>query len=148
VEKKKEKTFTETIVEFALEDKREHQAYMSRLPASTLAAVIGRKGKLTVAGDDGGEFIIKITPHGIYSDDSLDGMRNDIWMTDETFIDIVIGELDAKVARARGQILFTGDRSLYDAHEIMMLFEEWMSKKLKPIAQRMMREMAGGRSDQ
>ncbi|MBA7480411.1 hypothetical protein ES707_15865 [subsurface metagenome] len=141
----KEKTFAEIIVEFALEDKREHQAYMSRLPASSMAAVIGRKGKLTVAGEDGGKFIIKITPHGIFSDDSSDDIRNDIWMTDETFIDIVIGELDPKVARARGQVLFTGDRSLYDAHEIMGLFGEWMSAKLRPIAQRMMRELARGK---
>lgn len=135
----KEKTFTETIVEFALEDKREHQSFMSKLPTGTLSAVIGRKGKLIVAGEDGGEFIIKITPHGIFSDDSTDNIRNEIWMTDETFIDIVIGELDAKVARARGQVLFTGDRSLYDAHEIMELFGEWMGKKLKPIAQRIMK---------
>ncbi|MBA7675890.1 hypothetical protein ES703_84129 [subsurface metagenome] len=141
----KEKTFTETIVEFALEDKREHQMFMSKLPADTLSVVIGRKAKLIVAGEDGGEFIIKVTPQGIFSGGPSDNIRNEIWMTDETFIDIVIGELDAKVARARGQVLFTGDRSLYDAHEIMGLFGEWMSAKLRPIAQRIMREVAGGK---
>lgn len=141
----KEKTFTETIVEFALEDKREHQAYMSKLPASAMAVVIGRKAKLTVAGEDGGEFVIQITSQGIFSGGPSDNIRNEIWMADETFIDIVIGELDVKVARARGQVLFTGDRSLYDAHEIMGLFGEWMSAKLKPIAQRIMREVAGGK---
>lgn len=141
----KEKTFAEIIVEFALEDKREHQAYMSRLPASAMVAVIGRKAKLTIAGEDGGVFIIQITSQGIFSGGPSDNIRNEIWMTDVTFIDIVIGELDVKVARARGQVLFTGDRSLYDAHEIMGLFGEWMSAKLKPIAQRIMREVAGGK---
>lgn len=140
--KGKEKTFTETLVEFALENKKEHQQYMAKLSAETLSAVIGRKAKLIVAGEDGGEFIIKVTPYGVFNDDSSSDIRNEIWMTDDVFIDIVIGELDPKVARARGQVLFTGDRSLYDAAEIINVFEEWMSTKLRPIAQRIIRTVA------
>ena len=139
--KDKEKTFTETLLEFALENKKEHQQYMAKLSAETLSAVIGRKAKLIVAGEGGGQFIIKVTPYGVFSDDSTEDIRNVIWMDFGTFQDIVIGELDPKVARARDQIQFTGDRSLYDSHEIIRIVGEWMSTKVKPIAQRMVRAM-------
>ncbi len=139
--KDKEKTFTETLVEFALENPKEHQQYMSKLSAEILSVVIGRKAKLIVAGEDGGEFIFKVTTYGVVKDDSTEGIRNVIWMDFGTFQDIVIRELDPKVARARDQIQFTGDRSLYDSHEIMGIVEEWLSVKLRPIAQRMVRAM-------
>ncbi|MBA7557593.1 hypothetical protein ES705_50355 [subsurface metagenome] len=85
-----------------------------------------------------------MTPYGIFRDNSDSDIRNEIWMTDTTFIDIVIGELDPKTARARGQMLFSGERSLYDAAEIIDIFEKWMSTKLKPVAQKMMKAMPGG----
>jgi len=140
----KQKTVTETLVDFALEDKLEHQAVMANLPAEKLAAVVGRKGKLIVDGDEGGGFIIKMTPYGIFRDHSDSDIRNEIWMTDTTFIDIVIGELDPKTARARGQVLFSGERSLYDAAEIIDIFEKWIITKLRPVAQKMMKAMARG----
>ncbi len=77
----------------------------------------------------------------VFSDDSTEDIRNLVWMDFGTFLNIVIGELDPKVARARDQIQFTGDRSLYDSHEIMGIVEEWLSVKLRPIAQRMVRAM-------
>jgi len=141
----KERTVTETLIDFALEDKVEHQVVMAKLPAEKLAAVVGRKGKLNVDGDEGGAFIIKMTPYGIFRDNSNSDGRNEIWMTDTTFIDIVIGELEPKTARARGQVLFSGDRSLYDAAEIIDIFEKWMSTKLRPVAQKMMKALARGR---
>lgn len=141
-------TVAETLIDFALEDKMEHQAVMAKIPAEKLAAVVGRKAKLIIEGDDGGVFIIKMTLYGVFreSDDS-DIPRNEIWMTDGTFIDMVLGELDPKTARARGQVLFTGDRSLYDAAEIIEVFEKWMSQKMRPVAQRLMRTMAKGKSN-
>lgn len=139
-----QKTVAETLVDFALEDKVEHQAVMAQLPTDKLAAVVGRKGKLIVDGEEGGVFIIRMTPYGILKDNSDSEIRNEIWMTDTTFIDIVIGELDPKTARARGQVLFSGDRSLYDAAEIMDIFEKWLLTKLKPIAQKMMKSLAKG----
>ena len=135
----KGKTLAETLIDFALEDKLEHQAVMAKLPAEKLAAAVGRKGKLIVEGDEGGVFIIKLTPYGILRDNSDSDIRNEIWMSDTTFIDIVIGELEPKTARARGQVLFSGDRSLYDAAEILDVFEKWMSTKLRPVAQKMMK---------
>lgn len=141
---KKQKTVAETLIEFALEDKMEHQAVMARIPAEKLAAAVGRKGKLVVDGDEGGVFIIKLTPYGIFRDNSDRDIRNEIWMTDTTFIDIVIGELEPKTARARGQVLFGGDRSLYDAAEIIDVFEKWMSTKLRPVAQKMMKNIGKG----
>lgn len=140
----KQKTVAETLIEFALEDKMEHQAVMARIPAEKLAAAVGRKGKLVVDGDEGGVFIIKLTPYGIFRDNSDRDIRNEIWMTDTTFIDIVIGELEPKTARARGQVLFGGDRSLYDAAEIIDVFEKWMSTKLRPVAQKMMKNIGKG----
>jgi len=140
----KQETVTETLINFALEDKMEHQAVMARIPAEKLAAVVGRKGKLIVDGDEGGIFIIKLTPHGVLRDNSDSDIRNEIWMTDTTFIDIVIGELDPKTARARGQVLFSGNRSLYDAAEIIDVFEKWLSTKLRPVAQKMMKSLARG----
>ena len=134
-----EKTLSETLVDFALEDKVEHQAVMATIPAEKLAAVVGRKGKLTIDGEEGGAFTIKMTPYGIFKDDSDSDVRNKIWMTDTTFIDIVIGELEPKTARARGQVLFSGDRSLYDAAEIMDILEKWLITKLRPVAQKMMK---------
>jgi len=140
----KQKTVTETLIDFALEDKMEHQAVMSRIPTEKLAAAVGRKGKLIVEGDEGGVFTIKLTPHGVFRDDSDSDIRNEVWMTDSTFIDIVIGELDPRTARARGQVLFSGNRSLYDAAEIIDVFERWMSNKLRPVAQKMLSAMARG----
>jgi len=140
----KEKTVTETLVDFALENKMEHQAVMSKLPTEKLAAVVGRKGKLIVDGNEGGAFIIKMTPYGIFRDNSDSDVRNEIWMTDTTFIDIVIGELDPKTARARGQVLFSGERSLYDAAEIIDIFENWIITRLRPVAQKMMKAIGKG----
>lgn len=140
----KERTVTETLIDFALEDKVEHQAVMAKLPADKMAAIVGRKGKLIVAGDEGGMFTIKTTPYGIFRDNSDSDVRNEIWMTDATFIDIVIGELEPKTARARGQVLFSGDRSLYDAAEIIGIFESWLITKLRPIAQKMMKAIGKG----
>ena len=140
----KQKTVAETLIDFALEDKAEHQAVMARIPAEKLAAAVGRKGKLIVDGDEGGVFIIKLTPYGIFRDNSDRDIRNEIWMTDTTFIDIVIGELEPKTARARGQVFFSGDRSLYDAAEIIDVFEKWMSTKLRPVAQKMMKTIGKG----
>ena len=139
----KQKTVAETLVDFALEDKVEHQAVMAQLPAEKLAAVVGRKGRLIVDGEEGGAFIIKMTPYGIFRDNSDSDIRNEIWMTDTTFIDIVIGELEPKTARARAQVLFSGDRSLYDAAEIIDIFEKWLLTKLRPVAQKMMKSLAG-----
>jgi len=136
---KNEKTVAETLVDFALEDKVEHQAVMAQLPAEKMAAITGRKGKLIVDGEQGGAFIIKMTPYGIYRENSDHDIRNEIWMTDVTFIDIVIGELEPKTARARGQVLFSGDRSLYDAAEIIDIFEKWIITKLRPVAQKMIK---------
>lgn len=143
--KQKRKTVTETLIDFALADPKEHQALMATLPAEKLAAVIGRKGRLTVEGDEGGVFIIKLTPYGVFPDNSDEDIRNDIWMTYETFEAIVLRELNPKVARARGQVLFTGDRSLYDAAEIMDVCEKWMLTKIAPIAQKLVRAMGGKR---
>jgi len=139
-----EKTVAETLIDFALGDKVEQQAVMARIPTEKLAAAIGRKGKLIIEGDEGGVFIIKLTPYGVFRDNSDKDIRNEVWMTDTTFIDIVIGELDPKTARARGQVLLSGERSLYDAAEIIDIFEKWMSTKLRPIAKKMMKAMPGG----
>uniref|UniRef100_A0A6M3LYC4 SCP2 domain-containing protein n=1 Tax=viral metagenome TaxID=1070528 RepID=A0A6M3LYC4_9ZZZZ len=133
------KTVTDVLIDFALEDKVEHQAVMAKLPADKVAAIVGRKGKLIVDGDEGGAFILKMTPNGIFRDNSDSDIRNEIWMTDATFIDIVIGELDPKTARARGQVLFSGDRSLYDAAELLDIFEKWTITKLRPVARKMMK---------
>ena len=140
----KGKTVAETLIDFALDDKVEHQAVMAQLPAEKLAEVVGRKGKLIVDGEEGGVFIIRMTPYGILRDDSDSDVRNEIWMTDTTFIDIVIGELDPKTARARGQVLFSGKRSLYDAAEIIEIFEKWLLNKLRPVAQKMMKSLGKG----
>ncbi len=142
----KGKTVAETLIEYALDDKVEHQAVMAQLPAEKLAEVVGRKGKLIVDGEEGGVFIIRMTPYGILRDDSDSDVRNEIWMTDTTFIDIVIGELDPKTARARGQVLFSGTRSLYDAAEIIEIFEKWLLTKLRPVAQKMMKTLGKGAS--
>jgi len=141
----KEKTVAENLIDFVLEDTMEHQAIMTKVPAEKLAAAVGRKGKLIVGGPEGGVFIVKLTPYGVFRENSDTDIRNEVWMTDITFQDIVIGELDPKTARARGQVLFSGDRSLYDAAEIIDVFEKWMRTKLKPIAQKMMRALARGK---
>jgi len=142
----KEKTLAETLIDFVLQGKAEHQAVMAKLPAEKLAAVVGRKGKLTVEGPEGGVFIIKLTPYGVYRDDSDTDIRNEVWMTDTTFQDIVVGELEPRTARARGQVLFGGNRSLYDSAEIIDVFEKWMVNKIRPLAQKMIRAMARGKS--
>jgi len=141
---KNEKTCVESLIDFALDDKAEHLAIMSNIPADKMATVVGKKGKLIVDGDEGGVFILKVTPYGIFRDASEDDIRNEIWMTDRTFIDIVIGELDPKGARARNEVLVTGDRSLYDAADIIDIFEKWITTKLRPVAQKMMQSIGKG----
>jgi len=145
VAKQKEPTVAETLIDFALEDKMEHQAVMARIPSEKLAAMVGRKARLIIEGEDGGIFIIKCTLYGVFREYNDSDIRNEIWMTDVTFMDIVIGELDPKAARARGQLLFSGNRSLYDAAEIIEVFEKWMSTKMRPVAQRLIRTMAKGK---
>ena len=145
--KEKGPTVAETLIDFALEDKMEHQAVLAKIPSEKLAAVVGRKAKLIIEGDDGGTFIIKLTLYGVFRESDDSDTRNEIWMTDGTFIDIVLGELDPKTARARGEVLFSGDRSLYDAAEIIEIFENWMSHKMRPVAQRLMRTMTKGKSN-
>lgn len=144
--KEKEPTVAETLIDFALEDKMEHQAVMASISAEKLAAMVGRKARLIIEGEDGGVFIIKLTLYGVFREDNDTNLRNEIWMSDVTFMDIVIGELDSKTARARGQVLFSGDRSLYDAAEVIEIFEKWMSNKMRPVAQRLMRTMAKGKA--
>ena len=144
--KEKEPTVAEILIDFALEDKMEHQAVMARIPAEKLAAMVGRKARLIIEGEDGGTFVIKLSLYGVFREYTDSDIRNEIWMTDATFMDIVIGELDPRAARARGQLLFSGNRSLYDAAEIIEVFEKWMSIKMRPVAQRLMRTMAKGKA--
>lgn len=139
-----DKTIAEVLIDFALEDKLEHQTVMAQLSAEKLAAVVGRVGKFTIDGEEGGVFLIRLTPYGVIEETEEDDVRNEIWMTDDTFINIIIGELDPRTARARGQVLFSGDRSLYDAHEIIGIFEKWLITKLRPVAKKMMQTIAKG----
>ena len=142
-------TIAEKVFNFILEDKSVHQAILRDLPPEKKAAVIGRKGRLIVTGPEGGSFIMRLTPAGIFRETSTKDLRNEILMTDNTLIEILVGVArfpgepgtTPRAAYVNGDIRISGDSVLYDAEEIFNAMEKHAFAKMGPIARAAVDEM-------
>lgn len=148
-------TITEKVFNFVLEDKAEHQAILRELPPDKRDAVVGRKGRLIVTGPEGGSLILRLTPQGIFKETDTRDLRNEILMTDDTLIEILVwiarfpGEpgISPREAYMHGDIRISGDSVLYDAEEIFNAMEKHAFNKMGPIARAAVKEMRQRRED-
>ncbi|GAI91761.1 unnamed protein product [marine sediment metagenome] len=142
-------TIAEKVFDFILEDKLEQQAIIRDLPPDKRDAVVGRKGRLIVTGPEGGSFIVRLTPQGIFRETGTKDLRNEILMSDDTLLEIMIwiaqfpGEpgLTPRAAYVNGDIRISGDSVLYDAEEIFNTLEKHAFSKMGPIARAAVEEM-------
>lgn len=143
-------TIAEKVFEFILEDKADHLAVMSELPAEKRAAVLGRKGRIVVDGPEGGTFIIRLTPTGVFTEEDYSDIRNDVILTDDTLMEILVWlahlpnnpGLSPRAAYVNGLIRISGDSVLYDAEEIFKVLEKHAFLKMGPIAKEAVEEMS------
>lgn len=145
-------TLAEKVFNFILEDKEAHLSVLRDISPDKRAAVVGRRGKLIVTGPQGGQFIIRLTPVGLFRDDEGEGsIRNEILMSDETLMNIliwIVGDpgdrgLNPRNAYAERLIRITGDRVLYDAQEILDAVEKHAFEKMRPIARAALEGLKG-----
>lgn len=148
-------TIAEKVFNFILEDKLEQQAILRELPPDKRAAVVGRKGRLTVTGPEGGTFIVRLTPSGIFKETGTKDIRNEILMSDNTLLEILVwiaqlpGEpgLTPRAAYVNGDLRISGESVLYDAEEIFNALEKHAFAKMGPIARAAVSEMQSRRQD-
>ncbi|MBA7697009.1 hypothetical protein ES703_105667 [subsurface metagenome] len=144
-------TIAEKVFNFILEDKQLHQKILGELPADKRAAVTGRKGRLIVTGPEGGSFIMRLTPLGIFREDTDREVRNEILMSDNTLIGILVWiaklpnnpGISPRAAYTNGFLKISGESVLYDAEEIFLAMEKHAFAKMKPIAREAVAGMKG-----
>ena len=142
-------TIAEKVFNFILEDKLEHQAILRELPPEKKAAVVGRKGRLIVTGPQGGSFIVRLTPTGIFRETGTKDLRNEILMSDDTLLEILVWVaqfpeepgITPRAAYTHGDLRISGDSVLYDAEEIFNALEKHAFAKMGPIARAAVEEM-------
>jgi len=147
-------TRAEKVFNFILEDKMVHQAILRDLPADKRTAVLGRKGRIIVTGPEGGTFIIRLTPQGIFKETGTKDLRNEILMSDDILLEILVwlakfpGEpgLSPRAAYTNHLIKINGDSVLYDAEEIFNALEKHAFAKMQPIARAAVAGMKGAES--
>lgn len=145
----------EKVFNFILEDKSVHQAILQELPPEKKAAVIGRKGRLIVTGPEGGSFIVRLTPQGIFREQGTKDLRNEILMTDNILREILVwiaqfpGEpgISPREAYMHGDLRISGDSVLYDAEEIFNALEKHAFAKMGPVARAAVEEMMRRRQE-
>jgi len=148
-------TIAEGVFNFILEDKLEQQAILKDLPPEKRAAVVGRKGRLIITGPQGGSFIVRLTPAGIFKETGTNDIRNEILMTDDTLIELLVwiahlpGEpgTSPRDAYMHHDIRISGDSVLYDAEEIFNALEKHAFAKMGPIAKAAVEEMRKGKQE-
>jgi len=144
-------TIAENVFNFILEDKHLHQKILSELPDNKRAAVTGRKGRLIVTGPEGGSFMVRLTPLGIFREDNDRDLRNEILMTDDTLISILVWiaklpnnpGMSPRAAYVNGFLKISGESVLYDAEEIFNALEKHAFAKMQPIARSAVAGMKG-----
>ncbi len=147
-------TITEMLFGFILEDKAMHMATLMELSPGKRQAVVGRKGKIIVTGSQGGVFIVRLTPVGIFREEGDNDIRNEVLMDYDTLREIIIWlaqlgaprdptdpGLDPRSAYANGYIRISGDKVLYDAEEIFAAMEKHAFMKMQPIAKHALEAM-------
>jgi putative sterol carrier protein len=84
----------------------------------------GRKARILIEGEDGGEIFLRWTGERLTEEDNSDDVRNDFIIHAQTLFDLATGEIGAREALAARLIMITGDRSIYDQEDIIKLFEK------------------------
>ena len=148
---KEEKTIAEKVFNFILEDKHLHQKILGELPEDKRAAVTGRKGRLIVTGPQGGTFIMRLTPLGIFKEDNDRDIRNEMLMSDNTLIAILVWiaklpnkpGMSPRAAYTNGFLRINGESVLYDAEEILKALEKHAFAKMQPVARDAVKGMEG-----
>jgi len=148
---KEEKTIAEKVFNFILEDKLLHQNILRELPPDKRAAVTGRKGRLLVTGPQGGTFIMRLTSLGIFKEDNDRDIRNEILMSDNTLIAILVWiaklpnnpGVSPRAAYTNGFLKISGESVLYDAEEIFNALEKHAFAKMQPVARDAVAGMKG-----
>ena len=150
-----EETMAEKVFNFILEDKLEQQAILRELPKDKQAAVVGRKGRLIVTGPQGGSFIVRLTPAGIFRETGTKDLRNEILMSDDVLREILVWiaqfpglhGTSPRDAYMHHDIRISGDSVLYDAEEIFRALEKHAFAKMKPIARIAVEGMLKGKQE-
>ena len=123
---------------YLLEDKREHQVVLAKLPPEKRKDVLGRKGELIITGDGGGSWIIRLTAHGPVKENTRTGIMHKFSLSEETLQDMILERLDPREAWDKGLINITGSRTLYHSEEIFQALEQWIIRKVRPIGRRVL----------
>lgn len=144
-------TIAEKVFNFILDDRATHEAILKEMSSDKVQAVMGRKGRITVTGPQGGVFIMRLTPRGVFREDDTDDIRNEVEMTDDTLMAILLylatewakqhdlplpddAGTSPRDAYTNGYISFDGESVLYDAEEIFRMLEKHAFAKMGPIA--------------
>lgn len=156
----KELTIAEKVFNFILDDRATHEAILKEMPPDKVQAVMGRKGRVTVTGPQGGVFIMRLTPRGVFRESDSDDIRNEVEMSDHTLIAILIylatiwaqqhnlplpadAGTSPRSAYVNGYIPIIGDSVLYDAEEIFTMLEKHAFAKMGAIAWEAILQMKG-----
>ena len=148
-------TIAEKVFNFILDDKLEQQAILKDLPKDKRDAVVGRKGRLTVTGPQGGTFIMRLTPQGIFKETDTKDLRNEMLMTDDILREILVwiakipgaDGTSPREAYLHGDLKIKGESVLYDGEEIFNAMEKHAFAKMKPIARAAVEGMRKGRQE-
>lgn len=146
-------TLAEHVFGYILDDTESHRNIVKDMSPDRRAAVLGRKGRLIVTGEEGGSFIVRITPMGFFREENGSDIRNEILMSDETLMEIMVWlaedpndpGMDPRTAYANRLIMISGDRVLYDAEEIFGSLEKYAFNRMKPIARAALSSMRRGK---
>lgn len=143
-------TWVEKVFNFVLEDKETHKTILKELSPDKQLAIMGRKGRITVIGENGNSvFIIRLTTRGVLKEDDEEDIRNEIEMTEDTLMQILIwiaqlpdnpGQ-SPRAAYVHGFLKIEGDSVLYDAEEIFSALEKHAFAKMGPIAKEAVKAM-------
>ena len=148
--------WVEKVFNFVLEDKETQKTILKELSPDKQVAIMGRKGRITVKGEDGDSvFIIRLTPRGVFKEDDEEDIRNKIEMTEGTLMEILIWiaqlpenpGLSPRAAYVNGFLKIEGDSVLYDAEEIFSALEKHAFAKMGPIAKEAVMAMGKGKAE-
>jgi len=107
------------------------------VPEELKRAVAGRKGALHIGGGlfpdapDGCLIYLRWDGEHLVEDPTPDGVRNDFYLEPQTLLDLTSGELDPREAVAARLVVIGGDRSIYDAEDILRVLTQLVEKMRK-----------------
>lgn len=134
----KDATWCDVLMGYILEDKKEHQAILGKLPLDKRKDIIGRKGQLIIEGPDGGSWIIRLTSIGAVRETSKSGILHKFRMREETLQDLILERLEPREAWSKGLIRITGEHMLYHSEELFQALENWIIGKIRLVGRKLL----------